>query len=188
MVSKFNLIFENIGAVEIAAVGVSIAIFNQASKVTIFPLVSITTSFVAEEDTVERILSREAAKVLENNINIDKSTTTLTKINIIEMEKLNNEEEETMGENLEKDISVKKNEMKELKQEDEVPMELEKGSTSETKDLTLEDGKSFNSFVNLFFLLFFNLLFDLVTRMRTGAKSRIFLKKNTKFMPIFFFL
>ncbi|GMP41749.1 hypothetical protein CsSME_00011729 [Camellia sinensis var. sinensis] len=37
----------------LAAVGVSIAIFNQASKVTIFPLVSITTSFVAEEDTVD---------------------------------------------------------------------------------------------------------------------------------------
>lgn len=41
-----------LGPVEIAAVGVSIAIFNQASKVTIFPLVSITTSFVAEEETI----------------------------------------------------------------------------------------------------------------------------------------
>ncbi|EYU27049.1 hypothetical protein MIMGU_mgv1a004702mg [Erythranthe guttata] len=45
----------HLGPVEIAAVGVSIAIFNQASKVTIFPLVSITTSFVAEENTVKRI-------------------------------------------------------------------------------------------------------------------------------------
>ncbi|CAN1787672.1 Protein DETOXIFICATION 43 [Linum perenne] len=45
----------HLGPVEIAAVGVSIAIFNQASKVTIFPLVSITTSFVAEEETVQRI-------------------------------------------------------------------------------------------------------------------------------------
>ncbi|EEF30216.1 protein DETOXIFICATION 43 [Ricinus communis] len=45
----------HLGPVEIAAVGVSIAIFNQASKVTIFPLVSITTSFVAEEDTFQRI-------------------------------------------------------------------------------------------------------------------------------------
>ncbi|KAI3445026.1 hypothetical protein Pfo_001691 [Paulownia fortunei] len=45
----------HLGPIEIAAVGVSIAIFNQASKVTIFPLVSITTSFVAEEDTVKRI-------------------------------------------------------------------------------------------------------------------------------------
>ncbi|KAF8042442.1 hypothetical protein BT93_A0923 [Corymbia citriodora subsp. variegata] len=41
-----------LGPVELAAVGVSIAIFNQASKITIFPLVSITTSFVAEEETV----------------------------------------------------------------------------------------------------------------------------------------
>ncbi|KAK2997655.1 hypothetical protein RJ639_024923 [Escallonia herrerae] len=51
----------HLGPVEIAAVGVSIAIFNQASKVTIFPLVSITTSFVAKEETVERIAS-EAQK------------------------------------------------------------------------------------------------------------------------------
>ncbi|XP_052207339.1 uncharacterized protein LOC127811475 [Diospyros lotus] len=43
---------------------VSIAIFNQASKVTIFPLVSITTSFVAEEDTVGRI--RDLASEEEN--------------------------------------------------------------------------------------------------------------------------
>lgn len=37
---------------EIAAVGVSIAIFNQVSKVCIYPLVSVTTSFVAEEDAI----------------------------------------------------------------------------------------------------------------------------------------
>ncbi|KAL0339087.1 UNVERIFIED_CONTAM: protein DETOXIFICATION 43 [Sesamum angustifolium] len=49
----------HLGPVEIAAVGVSIAIFNQASKVTIFPLVSITTSFVAEEETVKRISQEE---------------------------------------------------------------------------------------------------------------------------------
>ncbi|XP_071720296.1 protein DETOXIFICATION 42-like isoform X4 [Rutidosis leptorrhynchoides] len=52
----------HIGPVEIAAVGVSIAIFNQVSKVAIFPLVSITTSFVAEEETIER-LSNKVAKV-----------------------------------------------------------------------------------------------------------------------------
>ncbi|GAV67012.1 MatE domain-containing protein, partial [Cephalotus follicularis] len=50
-----------LGPVELAAVGVSIAIFNQASKVTIFPLVNITTSFVAEEETVSRMNS-EAIK------------------------------------------------------------------------------------------------------------------------------
>ncbi|MCH98599.1 MATE efflux family protein 1-like, partial [Trifolium medium] len=31
---------------------VSIALFNQASRIAIFPLVSVTTSFVAEEDTL----------------------------------------------------------------------------------------------------------------------------------------
>ncbi|KAI9116477.1 hypothetical protein K1719_012644 [Acacia pycnantha] len=45
----------HLGPVELAAAGVSIALFNQASRITIFPLVSITTSFVAEEDTVGRV-------------------------------------------------------------------------------------------------------------------------------------
>ncbi|PWA68308.1 multi antimicrobial extrusion protein [Artemisia annua] len=48
----------HIGPVEIAAVGVSISIFNQVSKVAIFPLVSITTSFVAEVETIERLNSK----------------------------------------------------------------------------------------------------------------------------------
>ncbi|KAJ4979406.1 hypothetical protein NE237_010186 [Protea cynaroides] len=48
-----------IGPVQLAAVGVSIAVFNQVSRVTIFPLVSITTSFVAEEETVGRVLADE---------------------------------------------------------------------------------------------------------------------------------
>lgn len=43
-----------IGATELAAVGVSIALFNQVSRIAIFPLVSVTTSFVAEEDTIGR--------------------------------------------------------------------------------------------------------------------------------------
>ncbi|XP_035846308.1 protein DETOXIFICATION 42 isoform X5 [Helianthus annuus] len=41
----------HLGPVELAAVGVAIAVFNQASKIAIFPLVSVTTSFVAEEDS-----------------------------------------------------------------------------------------------------------------------------------------
>ncbi|VVA33983.1 PREDICTED: DETOXIFICATION [Prunus dulcis] len=45
----------HIGPVELAAAGVSIALFNQASRITVFPLVSITTSFVAEEDTVAKM-------------------------------------------------------------------------------------------------------------------------------------
>lgn len=40
---------------QLAAAGVSIALLNQASRITIFPLVSITTSFVAEEDTIEKM-------------------------------------------------------------------------------------------------------------------------------------
>ncbi|KAL2536772.1 MATE efflux family protein FRD3 [Forsythia ovata] len=55
----------HLGPVEIAAVGVAIAIFNQASKVTIFPLVSITTSFVAEEDTIKRISDQQ--KKIDNS-------------------------------------------------------------------------------------------------------------------------
>lgn len=43
-----------LGPVELAAVGVSIALFNQVSRIAIFPLVSVTTSFVAEEDTVAK--------------------------------------------------------------------------------------------------------------------------------------
>ncbi|RVX02856.1 Protein detoxification 43 [Vitis vinifera] len=54
----------HIGPVELAAVGVSIAIFNQASRITVFPLVSITTSFVAEEDTVGK-KGNEAPKDLK---------------------------------------------------------------------------------------------------------------------------
>ncbi|KAJ4706436.1 Protein DETOXIFICATION [Melia azedarach] len=45
----------HIGPVELAAVGVSIAVFNQVSRITIFPLVSVTTSFVAEEDAIGRL-------------------------------------------------------------------------------------------------------------------------------------
>ncbi|CAJ2657482.1 unnamed protein product [Trifolium pratense] len=52
----------HLGAVELAAAGVSIALFNQASKITIFPLVSITTSFVAEEDTIKRMNEAENDK------------------------------------------------------------------------------------------------------------------------------
>ncbi|GAU36196.1 hypothetical protein TSUD_363500 [Trifolium subterraneum] len=52
----------HLGAVELAAAGVSIALFNQASKITIFPLVSITTSFVAEEDTIKRMNAAEIDK------------------------------------------------------------------------------------------------------------------------------
>ncbi|KAK7836319.1 protein detoxification 43 [Quercus suber] len=57
----------HIGPVELAAAGVSIALFNQASRITIFPLVSITTSFVAEEDTVAGRASIKAAEKGSND-------------------------------------------------------------------------------------------------------------------------
>ncbi|CAO2181927.1 unnamed protein product [Urochloa humidicola] len=50
-----------LGSVEIAAVGVAIAVFNQVMKVCIYPLVSVTTSFVAEEDAA--LTTKGAAKV-----------------------------------------------------------------------------------------------------------------------------
>ncbi|XP_008801942.2 protein DETOXIFICATION 42 isoform X2 [Phoenix dactylifera] len=48
-----------IGPVELAAVGVSIAVFNQVSRIAIFPLVSVTTSFVAEEDATCKMANEE---------------------------------------------------------------------------------------------------------------------------------
>ncbi|XP_058075672.1 protein DETOXIFICATION 42-like [Magnolia sinica] len=48
-----------VGPVELAAVGVSIAVFNQVSRVAIFPLVSVTTSFVAEKDAACKMMSTE---------------------------------------------------------------------------------------------------------------------------------
>lgn len=45
--------------------GVAIAIFNQVSRIAIFPLVSVTTSFVAEEDTTMSLTSKDCAR-LEN--------------------------------------------------------------------------------------------------------------------------
>lgn len=61
-----------LGSVELAAVGVSIAIFNQVSKVAIYPLVSVTTSFVAEEDAV-------CSNILEEkgNVDLEKSSTVI---------------------------------------------------------------------------------------------------------------
>lgn len=57
-----------IGPIELAAVGVSIALFNQVSRIAIFPLVSVTTSFVAEEDAVAEVGSeQQKIECLESN-------------------------------------------------------------------------------------------------------------------------
>ncbi|KAK7267311.1 hypothetical protein RIF29_19980 [Crotalaria pallida] len=52
----------HIGPVELAAVGVSIAIFNQVSKIAIIPIVSVTTSLVAEEDAAEKLQTYQPEK------------------------------------------------------------------------------------------------------------------------------
>ncbi|XP_030494235.2 protein DETOXIFICATION 42 [Cannabis sativa] len=74
----------HIGPVELAAVGISIAIFNQASKIAIFPLVSITTSFVAEEeaaaeksfDDIEMQRNEELKKEMEELVSLVDSAST----------------------------------------------------------------------------------------------------------------
>ncbi|CAJ1955648.1 unnamed protein product [Sphenostylis stenocarpa] len=64
-----------IGPVELAAVGVSIALFNQVSRIAIFPLVSVTTSFVAEEDTLSGAGPQiEEGKCLEASRPMDAET------------------------------------------------------------------------------------------------------------------
>ncbi|XP_048228819.1 protein DETOXIFICATION 42 [Ricinus communis] len=63
-----------IGSVELAAVGVSIALFNQVSRIAIFPLVSITTSFVAEEDTIGRMTPDvQESELLETGSTVNES-------------------------------------------------------------------------------------------------------------------
>ncbi|KAL0722820.1 hypothetical protein Bca4012_037419 [Brassica carinata] len=65
------------GPIELAAVGVSIALFNQVSRIAIFPLVSITTSFVAEEDACssEDNTNQDHKECIETGINNTKEET-----------------------------------------------------------------------------------------------------------------
>ncbi|KAK4411054.1 protein DETOXIFICATION 43 [Sesamum angolense] len=97
----------HLGPVEIAAVGVSIAIFNQASKVTIFPLVSITTSFVAEEDTVNRINAEQ-----QKGDDLEKGSTKK-----IESKPAMVHENDATNESLEKGTSTMKDDAKDEDQE-----------------------------------------------------------------------
>lgn len=116
-----------LGPVEIAAVGVSIAIFNQASRITIFPLVSITTSFVAEEETVKRVGNESATGEEPEKGSIKLS------------EKKEVIAEDVALENLEKG-SATKSENKELMQEkDMIP------STCESPSGTNSDADKFKS-------------------------------------------
>ncbi|KAH8498872.1 hypothetical protein H0E87_017694 [Populus deltoides] len=115
-----------LGPVEIAAVGVAIAIINQASKVTIFPLVSITTSFVAEEETLQRNRKVEAEKAGDLNEDAESGKA---------KESVPDDE---MLENLEKGSAT--NNEKNIEKKDSVPGDDCKATTS--KSTTLTDTKS----------------------------------------------
>ncbi|KAB5541034.1 hypothetical protein DKX38_014008 [Salix brachista] len=111
-----------LGPVEIAAVGVAIAIFNQASKVTIFPLVSITTSFVAEEETIRRACKVEAEKVEDLKKDAEGSTA---------KESVPDDE---MLENLENGSAT--NNEKNIEKKDSMPEDDCKATTSKSTTLT----------------------------------------------------
>ncbi|KAL0464429.1 UNVERIFIED_CONTAM: protein DETOXIFICATION 42 [Sesamum latifolium] len=118
----------HLGPVEIAAVGVSIAIFNQASKVTIFPLVSITTSFVAEEDTVNRINAEQ-----RKGDDLEKGSTKR-----IETKPAVVHENDATNENLEKGASTMKDDANDDDQELKTTMckSLDDPSSSPDKEKT----------------------------------------------------
>ncbi|KAJ4971466.1 hypothetical protein NE237_004565 [Protea cynaroides] len=52
-----------IGPVQLAAVGVAISVFNQVSRITVFPIASITTTAVAEDAVTFGILNSEKSEV-----------------------------------------------------------------------------------------------------------------------------
>ncbi|KAF5469720.1 hypothetical protein F2P56_010286 [Juglans regia] len=110
----------HIGPVELAAAGISIALFNQASRITIFPLVSITTSFVAEEDTVGRVGIKEAEKGSDKQ---NETTDQCTPEDAM-LEDMERGEAGKKGQNLEKSLP-KDSEMKEFMPGD-VKLDLEK--------------------------------------------------------------
>ncbi|KAL5543405.1 hypothetical protein UlMin_007189 [Ulmus minor] len=123
----------HIGPVELAAAGVSIAIFNQASRITIFPLVSITTSFVAEEDTManmklkatqvenledEKLDGMEKGSSKEDSKNLDKDSANAREMGMLKAEetkaeaKLGGEQSEETNEEEDKKDATKGNEHK----------------------------------------------------------------------------
>ncbi|KAF3437901.1 hypothetical protein FNV43_RR20657 [Rhamnella rubrinervis] len=132
----------HIGPVELAAAGVSIALFNQASRITIFPLVSITTSFVAEEDTIVQIKKRA-----EKSENLEKSNSDFkprdNQVNDIEKgevkpqsEKLEGTNEQNEEDNLEKGLS--KNSWNINTEHDDNKLEDTVGNNAE-RDATKDD-------------------------------------------------
>lgn len=59
-----------VGSVELAAVGVSISVFNLVSKLFNVPLLNITTSFVAEEQAVKSQGSDDGSSQIGNGIKL----------------------------------------------------------------------------------------------------------------------
>ncbi|XP_027366377.1 protein DETOXIFICATION 43-like isoform X2 [Abrus precatorius] len=90
----------HLGPVELAAAGVSIALFNQASRITIFPLVSITTSFVAEEDTIEKLNIKVAENDNNNNNNNNNKKAKFSEVIMLEDHMLQDIEKCTPKENI----------------------------------------------------------------------------------------
>ncbi|XP_048329017.2 protein DETOXIFICATION 42 [Ziziphus jujuba] len=141
----------HLGPVELAAAGVSIALFNQASRITIFPLVSITTSFVAEEDTIAQIkINAEKSDNLEKSsdfksgelnhldLDIEKGAAKPKGDNLVTSN--------TNGENLEKSLSEssKKLELKVVEKESKAE-NTEKDADENANSKDLEAGNDSNA-------------------------------------------
>lgn len=120
---------------ELAAAGVSIALFNQASRITIFPLVSITTSFVAEEETVGRVGITEEEKSSENKTETKESTPEDDMLE--DMEK---GEAGTNGDNLGRSTTSPKNRgIKGFSMENMTPEDVEKGAAETSKSTEMKE-------------------------------------------------
>ncbi|KAL9256089.1 DETOXIFICATION 43-like protein [Drosera capensis] len=113
----------HIGPVELAAVGVSIAIFNQISRVSVFPLVSVTTSFVAEEDTVRRMQTQ----LLDNDNKEDLEKGSVKNGTSIELTPTEMPEENGVD-NLDRDSSLKTG------SKDSVPVDDAEIGVTDSKD------------------------------------------------------
>lgn len=59
--------FSHLGSVELAAVGVSVSVFNLVSKLFNVPLLNITTSFVAEEQALVSKAAEDSSQIGSGN-------------------------------------------------------------------------------------------------------------------------
>lgn len=73
-----------VGPVELAAAGVSIAIFNQVSKIAIIPLVSVTTSLVAEEDAADKLQAQSSENEMLMKVSGDSNANEEIKLEVKE--------------------------------------------------------------------------------------------------------